>query len=192
MNEPDQASSTERRKFERVKLFLSGQLFDPNTEKECSCTVVNLSAGGAALEAAGLFEADRSLVLYIEGFGRFEGTTIRHQGGQLAFQFTIGELKRQRLREMIEAFIFRGLSGVTQLRKHARAGANADSEIVRENGERQPCQVLDISLEGASLKTKMRPSIGETVILGQSRGRVVRHHQDGIAIQYVRDISSAA
>lgn len=192
MNDINSVFLPERQQFERVEVFLSGQLFDPESEMEWGCKVRNLSAEGAAIEIDWMFQFAHRLVLYIDEFGRFEVVAIGQQNGELAMQFVIGAVKRQRLSEMIDAFTVEGLAGVTQLRKHARVSSNVNREIVREDGERLPCQVVDISIEGASLRTQMRPLIGETVVLGQSRGRVVRHHQDGIAIQYIHEKPSTA
>jgi hypothetical protein len=48
-----------------------------------------------------------------------------------------------------------------------------------------PCRVIDISLSGASIATRLRPDIDSLVILARHRGRVVRHHDEGFAIQFV-------
>jgi len=45
--------------------------------------------------------------------------------------------------------------------------------------------VLDLSVSGVSLKTNMRPPIGEFVLIGQMAGRVARHHEQGIGIEFV-------
>jgi hypothetical protein len=42
-----------------------------------------------------------------------------------------------------------------------------------------------MSLQGVSLRTDSRPPIGEIINLGRTWGRVIRHHQDGIAIQFL-------
>ena len=89
----------------------------------------------------------------------------------LALNFTIGELKRKRLTEMLHQFVSRGLPGITELRRYARSASSSSGEIVRENGDRLACDILDISLDGASLKTEGRPAIGEVVALGRSLGR---------------------
>ena len=181
----------EQRKYERISLSLKGQLFDPGDETEISCELVNLSGGGAALQSDRELPAGKHMILYIEGFGRYEGTVVVHGSGTLALNFTIGELKRKRLTEMLHQFVSRGLPGVTESRRFARTASSSSGEIVRENGDRLPCDILDISLDGASLKTEGRPSIGEVVSLGRSLGRVVRHHRHGIAIQYVREVPAA-
>ena len=38
---------------------------------------------------------------------------------------------------------------------------------------------------GVSLKTDARPPLGEVVLIGQMAGKVVRHHETGIAIEFV-------
>jgi len=182
----------DNRKYERIKLFLPGQLFNPLNEQSVECKVLNLSAGGAAVQCDAKFPAGVTLVLYIENFGRFEGKTIVHASGQLALEFAIGEGKRSRLKEMIISFAAEGVAGVTQARKHTRMPALISGSITRANGEHISCDVLDISLDGVSLRTSIRPKVGEIINLGRTRGRVIRHHKDGIAVQYVRETGRAA
>jgi len=45
--------------------------------------------------------------------------------------------------------------------------------------------VIDISLSGAGLRSRSKPSIGSPVMLGRMRGRVVRHLEDGFAIEFL-------
>lgn len=186
------SAAPDNRRYERIKLYLPGQLFNPVNEQSADCKILNLSAGGAALQCETAFREDIALVLYVENFGRFEGRTIVHNDGQLALKFSIGETKRGRLGEMLKSFAAHGVAGVTQLRQHARIPTLVSGSIVRASGEILACEVLDISLEGVSLRTKLRPPVGEIVNLGRTRGRVVRHHADGIALQYVREIEKAA
>ena len=44
---------------------------------------------------------------------------------------------------------------------------------------------MDISVGGVSLKTEVKPPIGEFVLIAQIAGRVARHHGDGIGIEFV-------
>jgi hypothetical protein len=84
------------------------------------------------------------------------------------------------------------IGGIAQMRRHERIPSLVSGSITRENGEHISCDVLDISLDGVSLRTRIRPPVGEIVNLGRACGRVVRHHADGIAIQYVKEIGRAA
>jgi len=183
------SAPADRRKYERIKLFLPGQLFNPLNEQSAQCKVLNLSAGGAAVQCDTDFPAGLSLILYIENFGRFEGTTIVHKSGQLALEFVIGEGKRGRLKEMIKTF---AAGGLPNMRKSERIPALVSGSFTRENGDQITCEVLDISLDGVSLRTRARPPVGEIVNLGRTRGRVVRHMIEGIAVQYVKEIGRAA
>ncbi len=184
MSDCASSSSAEKRNYERISLPLKGQLFDPEEKTEICCELISLSGGGATLKSECELPLGKHMVLYIEGFGRYEGTTILQSGAPM-LSFTIGDLKRKRLIEMLHMFVSRGMR-VPDVHQYARAPTSCIGEIVRENGDRLPCDILDISLDGASLKTEGRPSIGEVVALGRSLGRVVRHHRSGIAIQYVR------
>jgi hypothetical protein len=186
---PTPACVPDKRRYERIKLFLPGKLFNPRDEQTVECKVLNLSAGGAAVQCAASFEAGVTLILYIENFGRFEGKTVLHGSGQLALEFFIGENKRGRLMEMIRCF---AVSGITQMHKHERLPSLVRGNITRENGEPISCDVLDISLDGVSLRTRIRPPVGEIVNLGRTCGRVVRHHNDGITVQYVKETGRAA
>jgi hypothetical protein len=46
------------------------------------------------------------------------------------------------------------------------------------------CRVLDVSLSGASVATRVKPPLGNVVVLGRLRGSVVRYHDEGFAIQF--------
>jgi hypothetical protein len=48
--------------------------------------------------------------------------------------------------------------------------------------------VLDISLSGAALRTAVLPCLGTCVSLGKMRGRVVRYHECGIAIEFLKPL----
>jgi hypothetical protein len=48
------------------------------------------------------------------------------------------------------------------------------------------CRVIDLSASGAALKTDQRPEIGALVTVGKTAGRVVRHLEEGIAVEFTR------
>ena len=81
----------ENRTDERTKLYLPGQIFNPANDQSVACKVLNLSAGGAAVQCDQSFAPNVRLVLHVENFGRFEGHSIVHADGQLALKFSIGE-----------------------------------------------------------------------------------------------------
>ena len=46
--------------------------------------------------------------------------------------------------------------------------------------------MVDVSQSGAAIATDHRPDIGATVTIGKTAARVVRHLEDGIALEFVR------
>jgi hypothetical protein len=47
------------------------------------------------------------------------------------------------------------------------------------------CRIIDLSLSGAALAAEIKPLVGEAVILGRVQARVVRHLEEGFAIEFV-------
>jgi hypothetical protein len=45
--------------------------------------------------------------------------------------------------------------------------------------------VLDVSISGASVGTEVRPPVGSEVVLGRLRARVVRHHSEGLGLEFL-------
>ena len=66
-------AKAERRRFVRVPVDLAGRLFVPGDGREAKCKVLDLSPGGAQITSEFMPPADTSIILYIDGFGRFEG-----------------------------------------------------------------------------------------------------------------------
>ncbi len=181
----------DRRNYERVRMHLAGQLFSPIDAQTIECRVLNLSAGGALVHCKSKYPVDLPLVLYIEYFGRFEGTIAHRNGNLIGIKFSVGEIKRSRLKEMLSSYTERGVSGVTHLRRFPRFKSNGSVTLKRETGQEIICDVMDISPDGVSLRTNKLIPISELVTVGKTRGRVVRHHGEGIALQYVREPSES-
>ena len=60
------------------------------------------------------------------------------------------------------------------------------THITLPDGRAYACEVLDISLSGAALRIAVLPCLGTCVSLGKMRGRVVRFHECGIAIEFLK------
>ena len=73
----------------------------------------------------------------------------------------------------------------SELRRHDRTPTKGIARFTRADGQLVACEVLDLSVSGVSLKTNMRPPIGEFVLIGQMAGRIARHHEQGIGIEFV-------
>ncbi len=175
----------ERRRFRRVRVDLPGKLFVPGNGQEGECKIVDLSPGGAQVECELVLEADIPVVLYVNGFGRFEGTVVRRDGYGVGVRFICTALKRERTAEQLTLFMNRTLVSESELRRDDRTPTKGLTRFTRADGQLVPCEVLDLSMSGISVKTDLRPPIGEFVLIGQMAGRVARHHDQGIGIEFV-------
>jgi hypothetical protein len=70
-------------------------------------------------------------------------------------------------------------------RRHQRiAPRNPITSLSMADGRLYPCRIIDLSISGAAVEIRMRPALNSQVILGSMRGRVVRHFEEGIAIEF--------
>jgi PilZ domain-containing protein len=62
------------------------------------------------------------------------------------------------------------------------------ARLILPNGNNIGCRVIDLSQSGAALALApdLRPGVGAMVTLGKAQGRVVRHIEDGFAIEFTR------
>jgi hypothetical protein len=174
----------EQRRAERTSLALAGKMFVPAEGTTTDCRVVDLSLGGAGVECPEMPPLQTFVVLYVEGFGRYEAVVTRMVRGVLGLRFVFNDVKRKRLAEKLERYVETGALEETAHRRHRRAAGPSTASFICENGERVPCEVTDISLTGASLKTHARPLIGETIRIGRLYARVVRYHERGIGVVF--------
>jgi hypothetical protein len=178
-------AGAERRRFRRVRVDLPGRLFIPADSREARCTVTDLSPGGAAIACETVPEAGIQVVLYVDNFGRFEGTVVRRDGYGFGIAFVCTPSKRERIAEQLILFLNKTLVDESALRRHERASQKGFAKFTRADGQVVQCEVMDISVGGVSLRTDVRPPIGEFVLIAQIAGRVARHHDDGVGIQFV-------
>lgn len=175
----------ERRRFRRVPVNLPGRLFIPATSMEAQCKVVDLSPGGASIQCDTAPDIDTHIVLYIDGFGRFEGSVARRDASGFGLRFNATALKREKTAEQLTLFLNKALLDDTIVRAHDRTPTKGVAQFTRADGTVVKCEVIDLSPTGVSVKTALRPQVGEFVLIGQLAGRVARHHADGIGIQFV-------
>jgi len=175
----------ERRRFLRVRVELQGRMYIPSQEREERCRIIDMSPGGAQIACDYVPPAETPIILYIDGFGRFEGAVLRPVGDGFGVHFHCTALKRERVAEQLTVLMNKGSVDEAALRRHERSSTRGLARFTRANGDVVACEVLDLSLSGVALKTEVRPPVGEVVLIGQMAGKVVRYHENGIAIEFV-------
>ena len=111
---------------------------------------------------------------------------VRSFEGGFAVRILASLYKRERIANLLTWLINQKSLGLGEERKHERIVPRINaSKLIMPNGDVHNCRVIDVSLSGASVACTVKPPLGTMVILGRMRGRVVRHHELGIALQFI-------
>ncbi len=181
---PDETIGQDRRQHRRVPIQLLGRYMLPD-KSEFPCQVRNISAGGMAISCPASGQLGDRLIAYIDDIGRVEGVITRTEEYGAAVQFTISSARRERIVERLTWILSSKQMDVPEGRREARyAPANPECRFVLPDGRSYECEVIDISMSGASIKVDVVPGIGTPVRLGRMNGTVARIHDTGIAIEF--------
>ena len=173
----------ERRTWRRYKVPVAGRLFGVMTSA-VDCEVLDLSPGGARIQLPHMVP-EGSATLYIDRIGRIESEICGQEPGEVRLRFACSEARRQSISEVLGQMLQGGVAQITRLRRQNRIPLS-NFYLVRDNGMIVICDALNISQRGLSLRSKVQLPIGEIALLGQSRVRVVRHHEEGMAVEYIQ------
>lgn len=176
----------ERRKHQRVKVMLTGR-FMREDRQEYSCQTVNMSPGGAWLSADVPPNVGERVVAYIDHIGRIEGRCTRVSGRNFAMTIGATPRRRDKLADQLTWFANRNILGLPEDRRHKRIELqNPRSRLTLPDGSAVECRVVDVSLSGAAVATKLKLPVGSPVHLGRTPARVVRHLDTGLALEFTR------
>ena len=176
----------ERRRFQRVRVNLLGRYMLAD-RREFACQVANMSPGGMAIIAPVSGREGERVIAYIDHLGRLEGTISRLYQNGFAMTFAATARKRDKLAAQLTWLANRHLLASPEDRRHGRrAPRNPAGRLILPNGVNLTCRIIDVSESGAGIATDQRPPIGSLVTLGKVQGRVVRHLEEGFAIEFTR------
>jgi hypothetical protein len=198
---------SDRRRFRRVPIRVLGRFMREDKE-EYPCQVVNMSAGGIAMLSPVQCEEGERIIAYLDHFGRIEGIVVRLFEGGVAVRIVASHDKRKKIANLLTWLINRESLGlinrdsveVTKERheqEHGECSAtllsrlgdrdvpvNPLSKLILPSGDVLDCRIIDVSLSGASIAIAEKPPLETEVILGRIRGRIARHHDTGVAVQF--------
>jgi hypothetical protein len=178
--------SEERRRFQRVRVDLSGRYMLPD-RREFPCQVVDMSPGGMALVAPVAGQPGDRVIAYVDHLGRLEGHIARILENGFAMSISATTRKRDKLAAQLTWLANRHILALPEDRRHGRiVPRNPFARLVLPNGINVSVRIIDVSQSGAGIATDQRPPIGTLVTLGKIPGRVVRHLEEGFAIEFTR------
>ncbi|OCP01129.1 MULTISPECIES: PilZ domain-containing protein [unclassified Ensifer] len=170
--------------FQRVSVNLAGRLMLANYD-EYDCTAIDMSPGDVLLSSPARPRAGERIIAYVDHVGRLEGTVSRIAEGAFVIQLNATERKREKLAAQLTWIANKHELGLPEDRRHDRlAPRKTATELTLDTGEKFPCRIIDLSLSGAAIDIENRPPIGTAILLGNMKGRIVRHFQEGCAIEF--------
>lgn len=177
-------SRTERRNFQRVRVKLYGR-YMLEDRSEYPCHVIDMSPGDVAFRTDHPGELGEKVIAYIDHIGRIEGVLTRRLPEGFAMTIVASERKRDKLAAQLTWLANKHELDLPEDRRHERVSPrNPLTMLHLEDGRHYKCRIIDLSLSGAAVELEVKPALGLPVTLGNMRGRVVRHFDDGIAIEF--------
>jgi len=171
--------------FQSVKVSLLGRYMLAD-RREFPCQVISMSPGGAEVIAPVAGEPGERVVIYLDHIGRIEGRILALIEGGFATSLSASQRKRDKIAAQLTWLANKDILDLPEDRRHERVVPDIrHSSILLEDGRRYNCKITDISLSGAAIEIDVRPALGTPVTLGRMRARIVRHYQDGIAVEFL-------
>lgn len=178
------AISMERRDFQRVPVTLFGR-FMLEDKSEHACQITDMSPGSAGFGTKCPGKSGEHIVVYADHIGRFEGQITRVNENGFAMTINASERKRDKLAAKLTWLSNQSELGLPEDRRHDRLSPrDPTSQLVLEDGRSYSCMIIDLSMSGAAVKSDVKPAIGAIATLGAMRGRIVRHFDEGVAIEF--------
>ncbi len=152
---------------------------------EHPCQVVDMSPGNVALRTDRVGQPGEKVIAYIDHIGRIEGVITRILQDGFAMTVIASDRKKDKLAAQLTWLANKHELDLPEDRRHERAvPRNPKTVLQLGDGRHYQCRIIDLSLSGAAIEIDVKPAIGVQVMLGTMRGQVVRHFEDGIAIEF--------
>jgi hypothetical protein len=175
----------EATRFQRVKISVLGRYMLAD-RREFPCQVLEMSPGDAMVVAPVAGLVGEKVIAYIDHLGRIEGVITAQIDGGFVMDISASSRKRDKMAAQLTWLANKDLLNLPEDRRHERVVPDIrHSTVVLDDGRRYNCKIIDISLSGAAIELDVRPAMGTPVTLGRMRARVIRHFQNGVAVEFV-------
>ncbi len=187
--ESDSASASmtaESRRYQRVKVDLLGR-YMLEDRREYPCQVVDMSPGGMAVIAPQCGRIGERVVAYVDHVGRLEGVIARIIPSGFSMTIVASQRKRDKLAAQLTWLANRNMLDLPDDRRHQRDPVqDQTTSVVLDDGTEEKCRIIDLSVSGVGVVSDNRPAIGTLARVGKAPGRVVRHLENGFAVEFTR------
>jgi hypothetical protein len=178
--------TSENRRYQRVKVDLLGR-YMLEDRREFPCQVINMSPGGLALIAPACGRLGERVVAYVDHVGRLEGLIARVFPSGFSMTIAASQRKRDKLAAQLTWLANRHILDTPEDRRHQRSASRDQMvTLTLADGSDEQCSIVDLSVSGVAVVSLHRPPLGSAVRVGKAPGRVVRHLDNGFAVECSR------
>jgi hypothetical protein len=182
VSDRNMAASNDR--FQRVSVSILGRYMLAD-RREFPCQVLSMSPGDAVVIAPVAGIVGERIIAYLDHIGRIEGTILHQVDGGFVMDVAASPRKRDKMAAQLTWLANKELLNLPEDRRHERVVPDIrHSTVVLDDGRRYNCKIIDISLSGAAIELEVRPAMGTPITLGRMRARVIRHFQNGVAVEF--------
>jgi len=144
-----------------------------------------MSPGSAALISPVAGRVGERVVVYIDHIGRIEGEIVRTFDSGFAITINAPARKRDKLAAKLTWLANRHELSLPEDRRHDRiVPENPIATVTLPDERTLRCPIIDLSLSGAALSSDFKPPIGSPLNIGPLRATVVRHFEEGFAVEF--------
>jgi PilZ domain len=181
-----QTENSEKRNFQRVPVQVRGRFMRAD-RTEHTCDVTDMSPGDVFVRSRAVCDPGERVIAYLDLVGRIEGRVTRSSDEGFSAEIIASDRKREKLAAQLTWLVNKHELNLPEDRRHERAvvKAAATSVVELEDGRKYPCRLIDLSLSGAAVGLESKPPLGTSIRLGIKPGKVVRHFEDGVAIEFL-------
>jgi hypothetical protein len=99
--------------------------------------------------------------------------------------------KRDKLAAQLTWLANRDILNLPEDRRHDRiVPRNPIALITLDDGTQMNGRIIDLSLSGAAIAAEKRPALNSQIMLGRVASRVVRHLEEGFALEFAHEQSA--
>jgi hypothetical protein len=187
----DQQGFVDRRREIRVVVRIAGRFSlanrrDPNgNRRQFACRAVNISESYMMLATPVAGAIGERIIAYFEEFGKIQGSITRVLDGGFVMRIVADNDERSKfLRKLIWLEQNKNYD-VPDVRAQKRiVPQDPISTLIFPDGSMLQCFVIDMSASGVAVSADVTPKIGAVLAVGKVAGTVVRHFDEGFAVQF--------
>ena len=176
----------DRREFRRLETAIEAR-FLINNDEAGRGVVRDISANGLAIKSETTADIADHVIAHLAGGMRLEGRVARKWDGGFSIALAISISRREKLKQKIDG-LFNEDEPPTELwierRVNDRKAVGDVEGVCKADNRVLRCQIVDMSLSGAAIKTDSELALGAVVTIGQTVGRVVRNDGDIYGIEF--------